>query len=161
MNFHQNSLKLLLLLHFSIDSFETRYTCFLVSPQTLFFSEFWNLDFLIVYEFSSNFHWNRYCSYNFQWIPLKLCTLIIYVSLSSFSVFEICIFYIFHEFSSNFPWNRYCSYSFQWIPLQLGTLILWVSLHIFFADFSKFVFFYFLAEFSSKFHSNRYCSYNI
>ena len=124
-----------------------------VSPQTLFFSEFWNLDFLIVYEFSSNFHWNRYCSYNFQWIPLKLCTLIIYVSLHIFffSVFEICIFYIFHEFSSNFPWNRYCSYSFQWIPLQLGTLILCVSLHIFFADFSKFVFFYFLTDFHPSF----------
>ena len=163
MNFHQNSLKLLLLLHFSIDSFETRYTCFLgQSPNFVLFRslKFRFSDFF--YEFSSNFHWNRYCSYNFQWIPLKLCTLIIYVSLHIFfSVFEICIFYIFHEFSSNSPWNRYCSYSFQWIPLQLGTLILWVSLHIFFADVSKFVFLYFFAEFSFKFHSNRYCSYNI
>ena len=38
MNFHQNSLKLLLLLHFSIDSFETRYTCSLgQSPNFVLF----------------------------------------------------------------------------------------------------------------------------
>ena len=54
MNFHQNSLKLLLLLHFSMDSFETRYTYFL--GQLPNFVLFRNLDFLIFYEFSSNFH---------------------------------------------------------------------------------------------------------
>ena len=56
MNFHQNSLKLLLLLHFSMDSFETRYTYFLgqSSNFVLFrilkfgFSDFFN-------EFSSKF----------------------------------------------------------------------------------------------------------
>ena len=38
MNFHQNSLKLLLLLHFSMDSFETRYTYFLgQSPNFVLF----------------------------------------------------------------------------------------------------------------------------
>ena len=64
-----------------------------VRPQTLFFSEFWNLDFLIFFnEFSSNFHWNRYCSYSFQWIPLQLGTLILWVFTSSFQIFEICIF---------------------------------------------------------------------
>ena len=77
-NFHQNSWKLLLLLHFSMDSFETRYTYFL--GQSLNFVLFRILKFGfsdLFFEFSSNFHWNRYCSYNFQWIPLKLCTLII------------------------------------------------------------------------------------
>ena len=83
MNFHQNSLKLLLLLHFSMDSFETRYTYFLGQPPN--FVLFRNLDFLIFfYEFSSNFHWNCYCSYNFQCISLKLLTVIISVSLHIF-----------------------------------------------------------------------------
>ena len=38
MNFHQNSLTLLLLLHFSMDSFETRYTYLLgQSPNLVLF----------------------------------------------------------------------------------------------------------------------------
>ena len=57
MNFQQNSLKLLLLLHFSMDSFETRYTYFLgQSPNFVLFRnlKFGFPDFF--YEFSSNFH---------------------------------------------------------------------------------------------------------
>ena len=61
------------------------YTYFLgQSPNFVLFRilKFGFSDFF--YEFSSNFHWNRYCSYNFQWIPLKLCTVIISVSLHIF-----------------------------------------------------------------------------
>ena len=56
MNFHQNSLKLLLLLHFSMDSFETRYTYPGSVPKLCSFQnfKFGFSDFL--YEFSSNFH---------------------------------------------------------------------------------------------------------
>ena len=53
MNFHQNSLKLLLLLHFSMDSFETRYTYFLgQSPNFVLFR---NLKFGFS-DFFMNFH---------------------------------------------------------------------------------------------------------
>ena len=99
MNFHQNSLKLLLLLHFSMDSFETRYTYFLGSPQTLFliFLIFW-----FVYEFSSNFHWNCYCSYNFQWIPLKLCTCTYYLGQSSHLLFSFLKLAFIFLFFTNF-----------------------------------------------------------
>ena len=52
--------------------------------------------FFFFYEFSSNFHWNRYCSYSFQWIPLQLCTLILWVSLHIiFADFWNLYFFIF------------------------------------------------------------------
>ena len=48
MNFHKNSLKLLLLLHFSMDSFETRYTYFLgQSPNFCSFQNFGFSDFFM------------------------------------------------------------------------------------------------------------------
>ena len=73
-----------------------------VSPQTLFFSEFWNLDFLIFHEFSSNFPWNRYCFYSFQWIPLKLGTLILWISLHIFADFSKFVFFYFPNFHTSF-----------------------------------------------------------
>ena len=112
-----------------------------VSPQTLFFSEFWNLDFLIfllwifikfslksLLQFPMDSFETRYTYYLGQSSHLLL-----------FSFLKFALF--FYEFSSNFHWNRYCSYSFQWIPLKLGILILWVSLHIFFSDFWNVYFF--------------------
>ena len=80
MNFHQNSLKLLLLLHFSMDSFETRYTYFLgQSPNFVLFRilKFGFSDLLWIFI---KIHWNCYFSYIFQSILLKLGTLISWVS---------------------------------------------------------------------------------
>ena len=111
MNFHQNSLKLLLLLHFSMDSFESRYTYFLGrSPNFALFR-------ILKFGFS-----------DFLWIFIKFLLkslLLLQFPMDSFA-------------------NRY-------------TYSLGQSSHLLFR-FLKFVFFYFLAEFSSKFHSNRYCS---
>ena len=122
-NFSQS----LLLLHFLLDSFETRYTYFLgQSPNFVLFR-------ILTFGFSDFFlwifikiHWNCYFSYIFQWILLKLGTRISWVSPQTlfFSEFWNLDFLIFYEFSSNFHWNRYCSYNFQWIPLKLCTVII-------------------------------------
>ena len=122
MNFHQNSLKLLLLLHFSMDSFETRYTYFLgPSPNFVLFR---NLKFgfsdilrnqifiemLLLLQFPMHFFGSRSTSSSFQFFE---------------TFFNTNFHQIFIEIAT--------SYSFQWIPLKLGKLIiLWVSLHIFF-----------------------------
>ena len=76
MNFHQNSLKLLLLLHFSIDSFETRYTYFLgQSPNFVLFRIF-KFGFS---DFFMNFHQNS----------LKLL-LLLHFSIDSFETRYAC-----------------------------------------------------------------------
>ena len=120
-----------------------------VSPQTLFFSEFWNLDFLIFYEFSSNFHWNRYCPYNFQWFKLLL---LLHFSMDSFETRYTYFlgqspnFVLFRILKFGFSdllwifikiyWNCYFSYIFQSILLKLGTFISWVSPQtLFFSEF--------------------------
>ena len=121
-----NFFKSLLLLHFLLDSFETRYTYFLgQSPNFVLFRilKFGISDFLWIFI---KIHWNCYFSYIFQWILLKLGTLISWVSPQTlfFSEFRNLDFLIFYEFSSNFYWNRYYSYNFQWIPLKLYTVII-------------------------------------
>ena len=87
MNFHQNSLKLQLL-HFSMDSFETRYTYFLgQSPNFVLFRI---LKFGFSVLFLMNFHqifieiakWVLLLQ--FPRLPLKLGTLILWVSLRIF-----------------------------------------------------------------------------
>ena len=125
MNFHQNSLKLLLLLHFSMDSFETRYTYFLGQSPNFVLFRILKFGFS---DFFTNFHQTFIeivtaptISNGFLWNYVQLLSRSVFTS--SFQFFEICFFF-FNEFSSNFQWNRYCSYSFQWIPLKLGTLIL-------------------------------------
>ena len=68
-------MKSLLLLQFPIDSFETMCIILWISLHIIFFSIFLNLYSLILGEFSSNFHSNRYCSYTiFKLIPLILGT---------------------------------------------------------------------------------------
>ena len=116
-----NFFKLLLLLHFSMDSFETRYTYFLgQSPNFVLFRilKFGFSAFLWIFI---KIHWNCYFSYIFQSILLKLGTLVSWVSPQTlfFSEFWNLDFLIFYEFSSNFHWNRYCSYNFQWFKLLL------------------------------------------
>ena len=134
-----------------------------VSPQTLFFSEFWNLDFLIFLWIFIKIHWNCYFSYIFQSILLKLGTLVSWVSPQTL-------------FFSDFRNLHFLYFSRIFIKFSLKSLLLLQSPMDSFATrytyslgqsshllcrFLKFVFFNFLAEFSSKFHSNRYCSYNI
>ena len=74
-----NFFKSLLLLHFLLDSFETRYTYFLgQSPNFVLFRilKFGFSNFLWIFI---KIHWNCYF-YIFQWILLKLGTLISWVS---------------------------------------------------------------------------------
>ena len=94
--------KSLLLLHFLLDYFETRYTYFLgQSPNFVLFRilKFGFSDFFL--WIFIKFHWNRYCCYNFQWIPLKLCAVIISVSLHIifFSFFWNLLSFFLNEFS--------------------------------------------------------------
>ena len=66
-----NFFKSLHLLHFLLDSFETRYTYFLgQSPNFVLFRilKFGFSDFLWIFI---EIHWNCYFSYIFQWIILK------------------------------------------------------------------------------------------
>ena len=75
-----NFFKSLLLLHFLLDSFETRYTYFLgQSPNFDLFRilKFGFSDFL---KIVIKIHGNCYFSYIFQWILLKVGTLISWVS---------------------------------------------------------------------------------
>ena len=101
MNFHQNLLKLLLLLHFSMDSFETRYTYFLgQSPNFVLFR-------VLKFGFSGFFFFM-----NFHQIFIEIATAptisngfletmySYYLAQSShrsssFQFFEMCIFFIF------------------------------------------------------------------
>ena len=103
-----NFFKLLLLLHFSMDSLETRYTYFLgQSPNFVLFRilKFGFSDFLLIFI---KIHWNCYFSYIFQSILLKLGTLVSWVSPQTLFFLEFwnLDFLIFYEFSSNFHWNR-------------------------------------------------------
>ena len=107
MNFHQNSLKLLLLLHFSMDSFETRYTYF--RGQSTNFVLFRILTFGFSDFFFMNFHQNS----------LKLL-LLLHFSMDSFETrytyflgqspnfdlfrnLKFGFSDFFYEFSSKFP----------------------------------------------------------
>ena len=130
-----NLFKSLLLLHFLLDSFETRYTYFLAqSPNFVLFRilKFGFSDFLWIFI---KIPWNCHFSYIFQWILLKLGTLISWVSpqiLFFLEIWNLDFLIFFYKFSWNFHWNCYCSYNFQCISLKLLTVIISVSLHIFF-----------------------------
>ena len=126
MNFYQNSLKLLLLLHFSMDSFETRYTYFLgQSPNFVLFrilkfgfSDFlwtfikFSLKSLLLLQFPMDSFESRYtCSLGQS-------------SHLPFRFLKFVFFYFLGEFSSNFHSNRTAPTIFNiWIPLKLGTEI--------------------------------------
>ena len=154
---HVNFFKSLLLLHFLLDSFETRYTYFLgQSPNFVLFRilKVGFSDFLWIFI---KIHWNCYCSYNFQWVPLKLCTVIISVSL--------------HIFFFSVFWNLLFLYEFSLKSLLLlqfpmdsfetrYTYSLGQSSHLLFRFWNVY-FFGGGGEFSSNFHSNCYCSCNI
>ena len=130
-----------------------------VSPQILFFSESWNLDFLIFLWIFIKFSLKSLLLLQFP-MDSRETIYTYYLGQSShllFSFFKFAFFLICYEFSLKsllllqFPMDSFAtSYTYS-----LGQ-----SSHLLFR-FLKFVFFYFLAEFSSKFHSNRYCSYNI
>ena len=160
---YDNFFKSLLLLHFSMDSFETRYTYFLgQSPNFVLFRilKFGFSDLLWIFI---KIHWNCYFSYIFQWILLKLGTLISWVSPQTlfFSEFWNLHFLYFLRIFIKFSLKSLLRLQFPMDSFATRyTYSLGQSSHLLFR-FLKFVFFYFLAEFSSKFYSNRYCSYNI
>ena len=108
MNFHQNSLKLLLLLHFSMDSFETMYTYCLGQSSHLLLFSFFKFAFFL---FFTNFH-QRFIE--IATAPTVSLQVGLWVSLHIFfSDFLNLYFLIFlAEFSSKFHSNRYCSYLF-------------------------------------------------
>ena len=131
-----NLFKSLLLLHFLLDSFETRYTYFLdQSPNFDHFGIwiFWffmnfhqnSLKLLLLLHFSMDSFETRYTYFLGQ-----SRNFVLFINLKfGFSDF-------FYKFSSNFHWTGYCSYNFQCISLKLLTVIISVSLHIFFfSDF--------------------------
>ena len=128
-----------------MDAFETKYS---YSLHIFFFSEFWNLHFLIFYEFSSHFHWNHYV-YSFQWILLELVSLPLAQSAHDllFRILKLGFLDFFYEFLSNFHFNLFF-YSFQSILSKQVTVI-----HIlFFSEFANLDFLIFFYEFSSNFN---------
>ena len=90
-NWHQNSLLSVLLVPFPIDSFvpTSRYSSSLGPSATSLFARFSYFGISHCREHSSNSTSTRCCSYNLQCIPLTLCTLIIYVSLTA-TALTIC-----------------------------------------------------------------------
>ena len=71
-----------------MDSFQTRYTYCLGQSSHLVFIFFLICIFYFFYEFSSNFHWNRYCShiflmgYGFLWNLVHLFSGSVFTSSS-------------------------------------------------------------------------------